>query len=70
MSGTIGLSDKTPYVIGLVQLFCGEVVIGQLTSVDLEHLYVGMVFQGRIRRLFVVPYDQVIVYGVKFQPSE
>lgn len=65
--GPEGMERRAPYFIGLIRVG-GETVIAQLVEVEAESIKRGMMMVGRLRRLFDVPKDQLIVYGVKFAP--
>jgi hypothetical protein len=64
--GPVGLSNRTPYVIGLVKVG-HELVLAQLA--DVEDIQIGMRLRGQLRKLFDVNKDGVIVYGIKFVPD-
>lgn len=66
--GPVGLVEKTPYVVGLVELVQGKRMLAQITDVDLKDLRAGMKCTGVVRRLCVPAEDQLITYGVKFVP--
>ena len=66
--GPVGLVEKTPYVVGLLELADGERMLAQITDVDLNDLCEGMHCVGTMRRLCVPAEDQLITYGVKFVP--
>jgi uncharacterized OB-fold protein len=65
--GPEGLENRTPYVVGLVTVG-RETVMAQIGEVEPGILKKGMKLWGQLRRLFDVPADQLIVYGVKFVP--
>ena len=66
--GPTGMSGRTPYVVGLVQVG-DELVIAQLADIQMNSLKKGMKLRGRVRRLFDITLDGVIVYGIKFTPD-
>lgn len=65
--GPQGMESKTPYIVGLVKIGKERVMI-QIVGVNTEDLRTGMRLVGRLRRLFTVDPDAVVVYGVKFCP--
>lgn len=67
--GPEGLEKRTPYVVGIVEVM-GERVVAQITGVEPEKMVEGMRVIGRLRRLFEVPEDELIVYGVKMVALE
>lgn len=66
--GPEGLERRTPYVVGLVQVG-KEKVMTQIAEIKTQDLHKGIWLVGRLRRLFDVPDEQLVVYGVKFTPE-
>lgn len=66
--GPTGMENRVPYVVGLVRVG-KEKVMAQIVDVDESRVVVGMKMVGRLRRLFDVDPEAVIVYGLKFAPS-
>lgn len=62
-----GLEKRVPYVVGLVKIG-QERLMAQIVDIEPEEVRVGMKVVGRLRRLFDVPNDQLVIYGVKFVP--
>jgi uncharacterized OB-fold protein len=63
--GPVGLENRTPYVVGLVEVG-GEKIMVQI--VDIAKPRIGMKVVGVVRRLFDVDPEAVVVYGIKFRP--
>lgn len=61
------LDRRTPYVIALI-VCGGEKVLAQLTDCDSKEVFVGMEVVGVLRKLYDVPSDSLLRYGVKFAP--
>jgi uncharacterized OB-fold protein len=61
----VGFESQAPYWTGVISLWGGRKVIGQL--VDREGVKRGDKVVGVLRRIKVVEKDSVIEYGVKFK---
>ena len=58
--------DTTPYAIALIDLDEGVRILGQLTDVDKEKLFIGARVTSTFRRLYADGEKGIIHYGIKF----
>ena len=59
-----------PYCIGIVRLKEGPHILTQLTDVQLEDLYVGMVLTSTFRKYYTAGEAGLIFYGIKCMPKK
>jgi len=65
--GPEGMENQVPYVVGLVEVD-GVRVVSRIVEIEPEEMRLEMVVVGRMRRLFTVSEDGLVVYGVVFGP--
>ncbi len=61
--------DKTPYVIGIIELEEGPRLTSQIVNCNPENVEIGMKVVSCYRKLQEEGEDGLISYGVKFSPK-
>ncbi len=60
--------QETPYTVVLVRLQSGDLVYGQLVDFEEKDKHIGLAVKSILRKNGAVEEEELIEYGVKFQP--
>jgi uncharacterized OB-fold protein len=65
-----GFRHQAPIIVALIELENGVKVVSTLTDVNPEEVYIGMSVEATLRRIWEESDEGIIIYGIKFIPTE